>query len=186
MKNIAYILALVVFVSCGKEKRFIESSETLMELKNVLADKFGKDAYYTSISISNSRTSSGDIISVTQTENPASLKMGEWTYLQGNWAQNSEVTIELSGGSPAKDFMFQINDELIKLDLLGELIEKSKKKVKEEKKLEEVIVESIYMNAPSNGDFSTMEYYITIKPKNGGTSFDFWYKLDGTLRKFDY
>lgn len=186
MKNIIYTLAIVIFVSCGKEKKFTENADTFKELKTVLTDKFGKDAYYTSITLSNSGTSSGDILSVTQTEDPASLKMGEWNYFQGKWTQSSEVTLELSPGSQAKDFMFQLNESIVKFDLLGELLKKSKEKVIQEKKIEDVIVSSIYINAPSNGDFKEMEYYLTIKPKNGGTSFDFWYMLDGTLRKFDY
>ncbi|SNR16265.1 hypothetical protein [Tenacibaculum jejuense] len=186
MKKIIYTLALIVLISCGKEKRFTENADSIKELQTLLADEFGKDAYYTSISIINSSTSSGDIINTTQTSDPASLKMGEWNHFQGKWTQSSEVTLELSEGAKAKDFMFKLDDSVINFKLLGDLVEKSKEKVKEEKKIDEVIVSSIYMNAPNNGDFEKMEYFITIKPKNGGTSFDFWYKLDGTLRKFDY
>ncbi len=186
MRKIIYTLVVLAFVSCSKEQKFAENADSIKQLETVLADKFGKDAYYTSITLSNSGTSSGDILSVTQTEDPSSLKMGEWNFFQGKWTQSSEVTLELSQGAQAKDFMFQLDGNTVKLDVLGKLLEESKEKVTSEKKIEEVEVTSVFMNAPNNGDFSAMEYFITIKPKNGGTSFDFRYNLDGTLIKFDY
>jgi len=186
MKNIIYTLVLIAFISCGKKKSFTENASSLQNVKKVLISKFGGEAFYTSISLSNSRTSSGDLLSVTQTKDPSSLQMEDWAYLDGKWTQSSEITLELSEGAKAEDFMFQLDESIVKFDLLGKLVEQSKQKIIEEKKIDDVIVESIFINAPNNGDFSTMEYYIIIKPKNGGTGFDFHYKMDGTLLKSDY
>lgn len=183
MKKIIYTLILVVCFSCGKKQNFAKDASSIQLFKKELTDKFGEDAYYTSISLTH--TLSGDILGVTQTENPSSLKMGEWSYLMGKWTQNSDITLELSQGSKAKDFMFKLDGSTVKFDLLGKLVEQSKEKVIKEKKVKEVVVKSIFINAPDHGDFNKMEYYITVAPKEGGTSFDFWYTINGTLRKFN-
>ena len=111
--------------------------------------------------------------------------MTEWNYANGSWDQISDVTLELSSSAKAEDFMFQLN-KVIDFDIMGKIVEDSKKKVIEEKGVADVRVKNIYIKAPNNGDFNSMKYFITISPKNGGTNFNFWYKMDGTLDKFDY
>lgn len=183
MKKLIYVLFTVILISCGKGKSTFEDRASLEDLKKELISKFGENAFYTSLSITNS--DHGGIVTVSQTNDPSSLKMSDWHYFQDKWEQKSEITLEISGGAKAEDFMFQLN-KIVNFDTLIKVVEASKKKVIEEKKIKDVKVELISINAPNNGDFNSMEYYITIKPKQGGTQFSFWYNMDGSLRKFDY
>ncbi len=183
MKKIILGLATLAFIACGKTTKLGENASSINSAKEKLDDKFGKDAHYTSITITD--TEHGSILAATVTENPSSLKMGDWAYFQNSWKQNSEITLELSEGSKAEDFMFQIKDGIVDFDLLGKLVEQSKEKVAKEKSID-VVTELISINAPNNGDFEKMRYFITTIPENGGTTFKFWYKMDGSLENFDY
>jgi hypothetical protein len=178
------ICAIVALASCsGVDKNGYQDAESFGKLKQELTDKFGKDAYYTKFAVMNEDY--GSTISVTVTKNPASLKMEDWITVNGGWQQNAEVTLEIEGDAKPEEFMFQL-DKIMNIDLLGKLIEQSKQKVIAEKKIEEVTVKTITMSVPDDGDFSTSKYFITIEPKQGGTTFNFWYNLDGSLHKFDY
>ncbi len=178
------IVAAMMFTACNQtDKDGYQTAESFVKLKKELINEFGKDAYYTDFAVVNN--DNGVVVSVTQTKNPSSLKMEEWTSLNGDWTQNSEVTLEVSGDAKAEDFMFQL-DKIMNLELLGKLVEQSKQKVITEKKIQEVKVETVSMNAPDDGNFNNAKYFITVKPKQGGTTFNFWYNLDGTLDKFDY
>lgn len=177
-------IVAITFTACNQtEKGGYQTAESFGNLKKELTDKFGKDAYYTDFNVTNN--DNGIVVSVTETKNPSSLKMEQWTSLNGGWTQNSEVTLEISGGAKAEDFMFQL-DKIMNIELLGKLIEQSKQKVITEKKIKEITVKTVMMNAPKDGNFNTTKYFITLEPKQGGTTFNFWYNLDGTLDKFDY
>ncbi len=148
-----------------------------------MISKFGAQAYYTKLSISNADY--GSVVGVCQTNDPSSLKMAEWNYNDGSWKQISEVTLEISGGAKAEDFMFRL-DKVIDFDVLSAAVKEAKQSIIKEKKIEEIRVKNIIINAPKNGDLNSMRYFISISPKAGGTDFQFWYKMDGTLDKFDY
>jgi len=111
--------------------------------------------------------------------------MEQWNQVQGKWTQNSEIAIEVPEGTKASDFMFQLGDK-ISLAKLGELIENSKKKLQEEKNLDNPTLYNASVLFPKNGDVSKTEYSINLKPENGGTTFQFYYALDGKLLKMDY
>lgn len=180
---LATAFAVTVLVSCNQGNKGYQDAESFSKLNTELTDKFGKDAYYTDFGVTNS--DNGNIVTVTQTDKPSSLKMAQWSNVNGDWKQSAEVSLEVSPGAKAEDFMFQLG-KTVKMDLLGKLVEQSKQKVISEKKINEVTVESVIIKAPNDGDFNSMRYFITIKPKQGGTSFNFWYKMDGTLDKFDF
>ena len=184
MKNLflAFIVCISI-VGCGGETDFGENSGTIKKVKDLLVDKFGEGAFYTSIRIN--QTDHGSIVSATVTEDPSSLKMEEWNHFQGKWDQTSEVTLEISGGAKAEDFMYVLNKDLISFDLLGKLVDQSKEKLNKEKNID-AVTDLIMINAPKDGDFSTMKYYINLKPRSGGTTFTFSYNMDGTLDDFDY
>ena len=81
--------------------------------------------------------------------------------------------------------MFQL-DKIINFNIIGRIVEESKIKILNEKGIEEVRVDNIFIKVPADGNFDKMKYFITISPKDGGTDFNFWYKMDGTLDKFDF
>lgn len=183
MKKTLYIILTVILVSCGRNNLKFDDRASLETLKKELNSKFGDNAFYTNLSIVNSDI--GGIVSVSQTDTPSSLKMSDWSYVQGKWQQKTEITLEVSGNAKAEDFMFQLHKTL-DFNTLINVVEASKKRVIEEKKIKKIKVELISISAPDNGDFKSMKYYITIKPKQGGTQFSFWYNMDGSLDKFDY
>lgn len=189
MKNlklvlVTFIIALTI-ISCGGEsKKAAVNADGFGEIEKSIKSKFGDDAFFTKVSITNNETI-GNIILVTVTEDPESLKMGDWTQMQGKWSQNSEITIELPQNAKAKDFMYQLNDKL-NLTTLGKLVEKSIEHLKTEKGLKKPKLDIAMIKFPKNGDLAKTNYYITLQPEHGGTSFKYLYALDGKLLDFNY
>lgn len=175
-KNIVIGALVSLLFSCGNSISGQEATaEGFSAIEKEIKKKFSGEAYYTDLTISYDR-SIGNIISMTVTENPESLKMGEWTSIQGVWKQTSEITLEVSEGSMAADFMFQL-DEKINLSKLGELIETSKLELTKEKEIESPSLDMAFVKFPDNGDASKAEYVVMLEPKNGGTTFSFYYRI---------
>lgn len=171
-------------MSCGSSSKQAANAEEFGSIEEELKSKLGEDAYYTGLSV-NYNESIGNMIGVTVTEEPESLKMGQWNLAQNVWTQNSEISLEFSEGSKAADCMFQLNDK-INLSKLGELTEKSIIQLKEEKDLEPPTLNIAFVKFPDDGDMSEAGYVVMLKPKNGGTRFTFYSTLEGELTKMDY
>lgn len=153
-------------------------------VKSDLDSKFGAEAYYTEISITYNQ-SIGNITNVIVTKSPESLKMEQWTNSMNNWTQTSDITIEIPQGTKASDFMFQLGST-VSLEKLSELVTKSKEKLTSEKQIASPKLHMAFIKYPDNGQVSQAEYIVMLQPENGGTTFTFSYKLDGTLLKMDY
>lgn len=183
--NIAIAAATtLLLMSCGGIGSHPATADGFAAIEKDLKSEFGENAYYTDLSISYDE-SIGNMFNVTVTKEPESLKMGEWTYIQAAWTQSSEVTLEIPEGSKAADFMFQLNDK-INLKKLGELVELSIEKLKAEKNIESPTLDMAFIKFPDNGDMNKAEYTVMLEPKNGGTTFSFYYSLAGELRTMDY
>lgn len=185
--NIAILLLFlsIFLISCGGGASKQEATAAgFTTIENQIKNKFGNNAYYTDLSITYNEAI-GNILGVTVTENPASLKMEQWNQTQDHWNQTSDVTIEIPEDTNASDFMFQLN-ETINLKKLGELVEKSKAQLTKEKNIEDSKLHIAFINFPDNGDISKAYYGVNLEPKNGGTRFRFSYTLDGELIKMDY
>ncbi|WP_298426287.1 hypothetical protein [uncultured Kordia sp.] len=179
------IISIFTLISCGENSAKQPATESgFFNIEKDIKKQFGDNAYFTNLSIIHD-ASIGNIISLTVTDNPESLKMGEWNQAQGTWKQNAEVTLEVPEGTKAADFMFQLNYQ-INLSKLGALIEQSKKQLQEEKNLDNPTLSIASIIFPKNGDISKTEYSINLKPENGGTTFRFYYTRNGELRKMDY
>lgn len=185
LKLAVVMLALTsVLVSCGGFGKHPATAEGFSKIEQEIKDKFGADAYFTDLTIVHVE-SLGNLANVTVTEDPSSLKMGEWGQVNGAWKQSSEVTLELPKGTKAEDFMFQLDNE-INLRKMGELVEKAKAHLMTEKKLDNSRLSLASIKYPDNGDRSKAEYYISLEPESGGTSFSFSYTLSGELIGMDY
>jgi len=187
MKTIKLTIAVLMLtlMSCGDGiSKQPANAEGFATIEKELKDKFGDDAYYTDVSISYD-ASIGNMLSLTVTDAPESLKMGQWVQSQQGWKQTSEITLEVPEGTKAADFMFQL-DETINLSKLGELVEKSSTQLTTEKNIENPTLYTAFVKFPKNGDVSKTEYSINLKPENGGTTFRFYYNINGELRKMDY
>jgi hypothetical protein len=177
-------LALAAFLfSCEGRSDHAQTAEGFTEIENEIKKIFGGNAYFTDINISYIE-SIGNVISVTVTSNPESLRMGQWNQSQGVWKKESEISLEVPEGTKAADYMYQLGDK-INLAKLGELIEKSKMRLESEKSLKNSILTMAFVNFPDTGDYSKAEYVVRLEPKTGGASFTFSYKLDGELIKMD-
>ncbi len=183
--TIIAVILVVSLTSCGNGVSSQPATKKgFTSIEKELKNKFGVDAYYTNLHISYDNTV-GNLIGVTVTEAPESLKMGQWNLMRGSWKQNSEISLEVPEGSKAADFMFQLNDQ-INLSKLGELVETSSEQLKAEKNIENPALSMAYINFPENGDISKTEYDVVLQPENGGTKFTFRYKLNGDFIEMDY
>ncbi len=178
------VLLITVFISCGKGTgKQSATADGFSEIEKEIKNEFGDGAYFTEVSVTYNRAL-GNIIGITVTKAPESLKMEQWNLIQGNWKQNTEISLEVPQGSKAADFMFQLNEKM-NLSKLGELVEISRKQLEDEKSIENPTLNTAYIFFPKNGDISKAEYYVNLKPENGGTSFRFRYKLNGDFIETD-
>ncbi|WP_426430916.1 hypothetical protein ACPX19_00795 [Winogradskyella sp. HB-48] len=179
------LLLLIQLASCGNStQNQPATAEGFQNIENELKSKFGDNAYYTDLSITYNK-SIGNIVGVTVTEDPESLKMGQWNLTRDTWKQNSDITIEVPSGTKASDYMFQLGDA-INLSKLGGLVEQSVQKLKAEKNLKNPTLSIAGLNFPDNGDISKAQYMVNLQPENGGTTFSFYYSLSGDLIKMNY
>ncbi|MBC8882899.1 hypothetical protein H9X57_04470 [Flavobacterium piscinae] len=178
-------MSSLFITSCGGGSSKQEANATgFSVIENQIKDKFGKEAYYTDLSITYNE-SIGNIVSVTVTDNPELLQMAQWNQTQDNWNQTSDVTIEIPEGTKATDFMFQLNEK-INLKKLGELVEQSKAQLTKEKSIENPKLHIAAVKYPDTGEVSKAEYVVMLQPENGGTTFSFSYTLAGELTNMDY
>lgn len=185
LKFAVLLMTIVTLTSCGgNTSKLPANADGFKALEIEIKSKFGDNAYYTDLNILYTN-GIGNSINLTVTEDPESLKMGQWNLSQNTWKQASEITLQVPQGSKAADFMFQLNDD-INLSKLGELVEKSNKQLTEEKNIETSMLDIAFVKFPKNGDISKTEYCVKLKPEQGGTSFTFYYKLNGDLIKMDY
>ncbi len=185
LKLISTVTIIALLISCGNSTgKESPDKEGFTAIEQNIKDEFGEDAYFTDLTITYNKAI-GNIIGVTVTKEPTSLKMGQWNATQGNWTQNSEITLEVPQGTKAADFMFQL-DEKINLSKLGELVQASIETLKNEKDIKNPTLQMAAIKFPKNGDVAKTEYLIMLQPENGGTTFSFQYKLNGDLIKMDY
>lgn len=183
--TVVALTCIIVLVSCGGGAgNQAATADGFSEIEKEIKSEFGDNAYYTNLTIIPIE-SIGNSISVTVTEAPESLKMGQWDLTQGAWTQRSEISLEVPEGTKAADFMYQLGDK-ISLTKLGELIEESKKQLEDEKSLDNPALAIATVIFPKNGDVSKTEYSINLEPEHGGTTFRFSYTLSGELIKMDY
>ncbi|MBG6130690.1 hypothetical protein IWQ47_002166 [Aquimarina sp. EL_43] len=178
-------VAVATLISCGGSiSNQPANADGFSAIAKEIENKFGEHAHFTNITIMHNK-SIGNTISLTVTEAPESLKMGQWNFVNASWEQNSEITVEIPEGTKAADFMFQLNEK-INLKKLGELTEQSCKRLTTEKDIKNPTLKMAFVKFPKNGDNSKTEYVVTLEPENGGTSFTFYYKLNGDFINMNY
>ncbi|PHR72861.1 MAG: hypothetical protein COA67_03935 [Lutibacter sp.] len=175
---------MTALISCGGgTSKQPANAEGFAAIEKEIKSKFGEDAYYTDLTITYNK-SIGNIIGVTVTKDPSSLKMGQWNSTQGTWKQNQEISLEVPQGTKAEDFMFQLDDK-INLSILGELAEKASGQLITEKNIENPTLYMAFVKFPKNGDISKTEYTVMLKPENGGTTFTFRHGINDNSIKMN-
>lgn len=176
-------VSIFTLVSCGSGGGS-GSDQDFSSVKENIEDKFGADAYFTELSVTHN-DAIGYIINVMTTNDPASLKMAEWTYSNGDWKQTSDVFLEIPEGYAAEDFMFKLAG-YITLEKLDKLIEKSKTHLAKEKGIEKSKLALAAIKYPEVAEGAEAEFIINLQPETGGTTFAFSYDLEGELIEMDY
>lgn len=186
IKLVIITLSFFAFISCGNgTSKHPSNAKGFAAIEQDLKNQFGINAYYVDLKISHDK-SIGNMISLTVTDAPESLKMGTYIYSKHtSWKQESDVSLEVPKGSKAADFMFQLNDK-INLEKLGELVELSSKKLTKEKNINSPVLDMAFIKFPKNGDMKKVEYSISLQPENGGTTFSFYYSLNGDLINMNF
>lgn len=185
LKNLCLFLLLTFLYACGSGTSNQEANaDGFLVIEENLKDQFGEDAYFTDLTITHNK-SIGNILSVTVTSDPSSLKMGQWTQTNDSWTQTSDITLEVPEGMNASDFMFQLGNP-IDLGKLGDLVEKSKEKLEVEKEIQNPSLHMAIVKIPKDGVRSKIEYQILLQPENGGTTFTYSYDLSGNFISIDY
>ena len=72
------------------------------------------------------------------------------------------------------------------LSKLGDLVEESKKKLTKEKSIENPALSMAFVKFPDTGEFAKAQYVVNLEPATGGTTFSFYFKLDGEFIEMDY
>jgi hypothetical protein len=179
------VASIIALMSCGGSiATQPANAEGFGAIEKEIKSKFGENAYYTDLTIMYIN-GIGNTVSATITDDPESLKMGQWNLAHGSWTQDSEITLEVPEDTKAADFMFQL-DEDFSVSKLGGLIEKSSKQLTAEKGLENPILSIASIKFPNDGDISKAEYMVRLEPENGGTSFTFSYLLNGEFIEMNY
>lgn len=185
LKFTAVLVALTTLTSCGGGIGTQPiNAEGFGKIETQLKSKFGENAHYTDLTITYN-AAIGNIVNATVTDTPESLKMGEWTFSNGNWVQTSEVFLELPEGTKATEFMFQLNEDA-SLHKLGELVEESKSLLTKDKNIENPMLHMALVSYPDNGDIAKAQFVVMLQPETGGTTFTYSYRLNGEFIEMDY
>jgi hypothetical protein len=178
-KLIIVILFSLFIFSC---KSGFEHNKVGMEkLNKELKEEFGAETWYTSVELVNSG-GSDDIVTIDQTKDPNSLKQEQWSQFHGFWEKKADITLSIQGAEP-KSFMFQLDKE-VSLGKLGELMERSKKQLQDEKKIDdsEVVLAQIKASNKMNTKQEGLYYSISLQSKKTGKNYNFVYGMDGNLK----
>jgi hypothetical protein len=183
-----FLLALICcslgFSSC--KKGFNYSSESMARLNGELKDKFGNDAWYTSIIIRHDpQKDSDNIITVMETKDPNSLKQEQWVFRDGFWEKAANVTVQIGSGKPS-DYMFRL-DKAVRLSLLTKLMEQSQQKLSVDKNIKDAQFD--FVSITSNNEWQNRKqsivYTISLHSAGQDKSYSMVYNLNGALITFN-
>ena len=176
--KLSVVICLFLF-SC--KSGFEHNKAGMEQLNKELIDEFGANAWYTSIELENSGSSS-DIITVDQTNDPNSLKQEQWSQFHGFWEKKANITLSIEGAEP-KSFMFQLDKE-VSLPKLGELMVQAKSLLSDKKQFKdgEVVLAQVKARNQMNNKEEGIYYTISVKSKAAGKSFLFVYDINGALK----
>lgn len=177
--SLSLLLLPLLLFSC---KSGFERNKAGMEKLNAeLKKEFGAGAWYTSIEIAGS--GSDDVVTIDQTKDPNSYKQEQWQQYHGLWDKKADITLTIQGAQP-ESFMFQLDKE-VSLSRLGELMEQAQQKLRTEKQVDDGVITLAQAKASAqmNNKAEGIYYSLSIESKKARKSFNFIYKLDGSLKQ---
>lgn len=175
-------LSAIVLSSCSGGYNF--SAVSLEKLNTDLKEKFGADAWYTSIVLKDNGSGKKNIVTVDVTKDPNSLRQAQWV-LRGEWEKSTDITLRIDGGKP-EDYMFQLDKEA-SLNQIEKLITLSKDQLKNEESVEnaEIQVASIITNNEIRTKEEGIVYTLSFFSIKENKSYSFVYDLKGNLIRFN-
>lgn len=188
MRTITSLILVSLFIlsSCDSDnnERLYETNEGINTVIKELEEEFGENAAYTSLNFSfNEET--GTLIQAEGTNNFDDNKMMGRMRSNESWTDQSEITVEIQGEAKIRDFL--LSTDQMNLVKLPEMVEDAKRRVMEDKKIDEAVVNSVLLNTPNKmTDISGMRYFITVTPVNEETDFTVEYNFKGEFQKMDY
>ncbi len=189
-KGIEVILPILFFVTLFSSCDMLDTSRTyttlekIEKVKNDLANQFGAEAGYGTLSFVYD-DNVGTIVLASGTDDFSESTALEKRKMQGFWEDVSEITYEIEGDGNLKDYLFTMDE--LKLERIPGLIDQSKVKLVEEKDLDDMVVNTVFIDFPDNKPRGeNIRYFIDLEPENGGTTFKFIYDHNGALTSFDY
>jgi len=177
---------LICLLAASCKTKYEQNAAGFRKLSTDLEDKFGKDAWYTSISLSKAgQDNEGYIVAADKTDDPSSLRQERWIKSGGMWEQAANVTMEVRGGKPA-DFMFRLNKE-IDLSKLGNFIEIAQKKLEEDKKIKGTLkLAVVSTNTTIINKAEKINYTVILDAPSDNNTFSFTYNSNGDLVNSSY
>lgn len=181
MKKIFILVLFMGIVSCNKsEEEF--SEEYFNDIKNTISAKFGKDSYFTGVTINN--TAQETIISALRTGKDSHLNATCYVYTNELWKELFKQPLEISPGEKSEQYMFQL-DEKIDPYTLAKIVNAAKKDIRDRIDVKELKLEQLAMRPPKSGNLPTIHYDVTIRSDSLERNFNYRYNIDGTLYDAD-
>lgn len=169
------LVFIMVFPSCKFKLSYDEAGMT--KLEQILADKFGEQAWYSEITV----LSAGDnetMIRVKETKEEGFQKGKTWVKQGDTWMNMENIQYTFDDDNPQSHF-FQLN-KTVSLDTLIALTQRSRKQLEDEG-LNELSVHYISVqSAPivrnANQRFL---YFVSLQDNNSGEKYDFRFDMQG-------
>lgn len=188
MKNFSFVISLIAifsFFACGNNvgEAYYDSNNQFSDLVKDLNEQFSEKAGYQSIMISYDEIM-GNTILVKVSRDIDKNKIEEWFYMNGDWDKKADTTLQLGDKNPS-DFLFSLKNDY-DISRLVDMVKNSKKRVKDELKVNEVVCKSVNLlmrtKRVSENKMDDLITQITIEPLDRGISYNLSYDSEGNLK----
>jgi len=191
MKNVyrfIYFLAIGSIMACGgnnKSGAIYESGKQFSGLIDDLNKKFTEKAAYSTIMLSYDKIM-GNSILVKVARDIDSTDVEEWFFMNGSWDKKSDIPLKIEN-QKSSDLLFTINGDF-DLSKLVDMVDVSKEKVIEEKKVKEVECKSVNLLMKNKGTTANkmdgLIIQITIETIDGSGTYDLGFDSKGNFEGF--
>ncbi len=166
-------LFFLLCLSWACNRSFEPGSKGMQQLNKMLEDKFGAEAWYSSITLVHDGAGD-DMITVERTTDPDKILQEQWTWFHGFWEKKADINLQFTGIRP-RDLLFRLQQGA-RLLQLGQLIEKSRNELEADPDNGrcKLVMAAIKMNDPVPARPYNLSYTIQLKTgRNVSYSYDY-------------
>lgn len=172
--------AVLFFLLCltgACNRSFEHSSKGMQQLNKVLEDKFGADAWYSSVTLVHDGAGD-DMITVERATLPDKIQQEQWIWFHGFWEKKADISLQFSGIRPG-DLLFQLHKGANLLQL-GQLIEKALQELSSDAMNGKcrLVMAGIRMGDPKPTQLRNLFYTVQLKTA-AGVSYNYTYDEQG-------